>query len=248
MGGLTKSVLLSILLTLPPMPALGWAPETRVRMVDEAVRLMPLSLRKALEGQRQRLLHGMLAPMTNEGGPEHRPPWAAGRLEEELQRAAARLADTLRQPTAFGDVAERFGDLAHYVADAGFPPGASKENEDQRYRHFSAFCESRRERFPLVFYGHEDAQLEAGGYRSFGLRVMQLASVNDRELARAYAAAGDPPDPAAFDDRSVPFAIGSLAYSQSITHIVRIWIDVWQRAGGDTGRTPYTEQTESQGG
>ena len=61
MGGPVKSVLGAILLTLSLPPALAWAPETRVRMVDEAVRLMPASLRKALESHRERLLRGMLA-------------------------------------------------------------------------------------------------------------------------------------------------------------------------------------------
>jgi hypothetical protein len=90
-----------------------------------------------------------------------------------------------------------------------------------------------------VFYGHDDEALAAGDWSGFARREMQRASENDRELARAYAAAGDPPDPAAFDDRSVPFAVGSLAYSRSITNIVRIWLSVWQRAEGDMGRIPY---------
>jgi hypothetical protein len=226
------------------LPAAAWAPETRVRMVDEAVRLMPAGLRSALERYREALLRGMLAPMTREDGPEHLPPWSQGSLDATLEGAAQSLAAVLSEPAPFDAVAEGFGRLAHYVADAGFPPGVSRADGAQRYAHFASFCESRRERFPFVFYGHDDAALGQGDYRRFALELMEAAGRDDRELARAYAAAGEPPDPAAFDDRSVPFAVGSLAYSRSITRIVRVWLGVWERAGGDLARTPYREPTE----
>ena len=61
---------------------------------------------------------------------------------------------------------------------------------------------------------------------------------------RAYAAAGDPPHPSAFDDRSVPFAIASLSYSHAITDVARAWLAAWSQAGGDVGRTPYLERND----
>jgi hypothetical protein len=226
-------------------PAAAWAPETRVGMVDEAVRLMPASLRMAFEHHRADLLRGMLSPMTNEDDPEHRPPWARGTLDAVVNREAQALLRTLGRETPFNEIALRFGNLAHYVADSGFPPGATRATGAERYAHFSHFCEDRRERFPLVFYGHSDQALADGDWSRFVLREMDRASRDDEELARAYAAAGDPPDPSAFDDRSVPFAVGSLSYSRSITNIVRIWLEIWQRAGGDMARVPYLKPDQS---
>lgn len=246
MCGPPKRSLIPATLALSLSPLLAWAPETRVRMVDEAIRLMPASLHQALASHREQLLAGALRPLAGEDEPGHRPPWAAGRLDSELAAVAGELAATLARPVPFGEVAERFGSLAHYVSDAGFPPGVGEEASDRRYRHFAEFCESRRERFPVVFYGHEDPRLARGDYGAFALEVMRLASHDDGELARAYAAAGDPPDPAAFDDRSVPFAIGSLAYSRSITNIVRAWLSVWQSAEGDMSRTPYRTPAEAE--
>jgi hypothetical protein len=233
---------------LQALPALAWAPETRVRMAEEAVRLMPASLRLALEHHREPLLRGMLAPMVAEDGAEHRPPWAGGTLDAAIEREAVELLAALREPGPFHEVVGRFGRVAHYVADAGFPPGASQTDGAARYGHFSAFCEERRPRFPLVFYGHADEALAGGEWRRFALQELARAGQDDAELARAYAAAGHPPDPAAFDDRSVPFAVGSLAYSRSITNIVRVWLSVWQRASGDMGRTPYWQPAAPPGG
>jgi hypothetical protein len=233
--------LFAVLGLLLAPPASAWAPETRVRMVDEAVRFMPAGLRLALERHREPLLRGALGPLAREDDAAHRAPWSGGSLERTIEAEAHALVVSLGQPTPFAELASRFGVLAHYVLDAGFPPGIGHEDSGRRYAHFSQFCESRRERFPLVFYGHADAELARADFRAFALRVMERASSEDQTLARAYAAAGDPPDPAAFDDRSVPFAVASLAYSRAVTEVVRAWLTSWTQADGDLGRTPYRE-------
>jgi len=245
MSGLLQHVAPALVLVLAWSPAAAWAPETRAHMVDEAVRLMPASLRTALESYREELLRGALEPMVHEDEPAHRPPWDGGTLDATLDHEVRALIDTLGRRSSFSEIARGFGGVAHYVADTGFPPGAGKTGGAERYAHFSRFCDDRRERFPVVFYGHHDDALAAGDWRGFALQVLERANRNDGELARAYAAAGDPPDPAAFDDRSVPFAVGSLAYSRSITDIVRTWLSLWQRAGGDMGRIPYWERAET---
>jgi hypothetical protein len=223
-------------------PAAAWAPETRVGMVDDAIKLMPRSLRTALETHRQDVLRGALQPMVEEDAPAHRAPWAGGTLDARIEGEAETLGGMLERQTSFAALSEQFGRLAHFVMDAAFPPGVSRDGGDVRYAHFAAFCEDRRAKFRLVFYGHQDAFLDEGDYHGFAIEVMQRASAEDRELARAYNAAGEPPDPAAFDDRSIPFAVGSLAYSYGVNDIVRIWLTVWRQAGGDTGRTPYSNQ------
>ena len=69
--------------------------------------------------------------------------------------------------------------------------------------------------------------------------ILKRARSDDARLSHIYEKAGDPPNPIFFDDRSVPFAVGSLAYSRTVTDIVRFWLDAWNRAHGDIGRTPY---------
>jgi hypothetical protein len=223
-------------------PALAWSPESRARMTDEAVRFMPASLRLALESHRESLLRGVLTPMVGEDGPEHSPPWSGGSLDRQIESEAAALIELLGRRSSFREISERFGRVAHYVLDAGFPPAVSLDGPASHYGHFSEFCESRRERFPLVFYGHEDPDLDRGEFHAFALRTMRSAGSDNRLLASAYAMAGNPPNPAAFDDRSIPFAIGSLSYSRSINNVVRVWLAVWRQAGGDLGRTPYMKK------
>lgn len=230
---------LLLILTLGVPHARAWTPATRIRMADEAVRLMPPSLRLALEHNREEILRGLLEPLTAEDGPAHRPSWDGGTLEIEIASRSAALEEAVRKGKSFRSIARAFGALAHFVGDAGFPPAAAGSAGAARYSHFSDFCESRMNRFPLVFYGHEDDDLQKGETGAFARRIAERSRAEDAELARAYARAGSPPDPAAFDDRSVPFAVGSLAYSRAVTDLVRAWLAAWGGARGDLQGTPY---------
>jgi hypothetical protein len=218
--------------------AYAWTAPTRVRMVDDALKLLPPSLRQVLEKRRKDVLRGMLDPMTREDRPEHRPPWEHGSLDRSVDAATQELIASVGK-SSFHTVAERFGGLAHYVADAGFPPNAGGRGDERRYAHFGGFAQGRRDRFPLVFYGHDNPSLARGDMRGFTLGVLERARAEDGTLAKAYAAAPSWDDPIAFDDRSVPFAVASLSYSHAVTDIVQAWLAAWSRCHGDMGGTPY---------
>jgi hypothetical protein len=239
MNATRRVAALAVLIVVGSLPALAWAPETRMGMVDDAIKLMPQSLRIALQHHRRDVLRGALEPLVDEDRPEHRAPWAGGTLDGQLEAEARALVALLERKTPFEQISLQFGRLSHFVMDAAFPPGVSRGDGDARYAHFADFCEQRRPKFRLVFYGHEDDRLDVADFRAYALEVMRRSSAEDEQLARAYAAAGDPPDPRAFDDRSIPFAVGSLAYSRCVNDIVRVWLTAWRLAGGDFGRTPY---------
>ena len=238
-------VLCGWLLSAGALPLYAWTPATRIRITDEAIRFMPPALRLALERYREDVRRGMLEPLAGEDGPAHRPPWQAGTIDEEIASRMDAVVRAAGKPKAFREVARAFGSLAHFVTDAGFPPGASGKDGVLRYADFGAFCESRLPRFRLVFGGHDAAFLAADDAAGFARSVLEQARANDAELSRAYASAGVPPNPAAFDDRSVPFAVGALSYSKSVTAVVRAWLAAWGRSRGDLSRTPYLKSTDT---
>ena len=222
-------------------PASAWTAATRVQIVDDAIKLMPPSLRAVLAARRDTVCRGMLEPMTREDAPPHRPPWEGGTLAESVDASARDLVDGVDGHVAFREVARRFGVLAHYVADAAFPPAAAAGgSDDARYAHFGAYVASRRPKFPLVFYGHDNPALAKGDFRAFVSGVLDRSRREDANLARAYAAAPSWNDPVAFDDRSVPFAVASLSYSRAVTDVVQAWLAAWRRCHGDLSGTPYS--------
>jgi hypothetical protein len=233
------AVLVALLLIASASPAFGWTASTRIVMIDDAIKLMPTSLRSVLEKRRSDVLRGMLEPLTREDTPPHRPPWDGGSIETSVDAAARDLVAGVSTRVPFKDVARNFGVLAHFVADTGFPPGAAGAAGAPRYAHFAALCETRRPRFPFVFYGHGNAALSKGDFKLFTLTILERARAEDVTLARAYAQAGSENNAAAFDDRSVPFAVASLSYSRTVTDIVQAWLTVWAQCHGDLGGTPY---------
>ncbi len=234
-----RPVVACLLVALSPAPVLSWTAATRVVMIDDAVKMMPPALRQVLERRRNDVRRGMLEPMTLEDSLSHRPPWEGGTLDATVDAAARDLVSGAETRVSFHDVARRFGVLAHFVADAGFPPAAAGEAGAARYAHFAALCQSRRERFPLVFYGHDNDALDKDDFKAFTLGILERARAEDANLARAYAEAPSWNDPGAFDDRSVPFAIASLSYSRSVTDIVQAWLAAWRQCHGDLSGTPY---------
>lgn len=234
-----RPLVIALLVAATASPVFAWTAATRVVMIDDALKLMPPALRRVLEKRRNDVRRGMLAPLTQEDSLAHRPPWEGGAVDASVDAAAKDLVSGVEARIPFRAVAGRFGTLAHYVADAGFPPAASGASGASRYAHFAAYCETRRPRFPLVFYGHASDALSRGDFKSFTLAILERARAEDANLARAYAAAPSWNDPIAFDDRSVPFATASLSYSRSVTDIVQAWLAAWEKCHGDLGGTPY---------
>ncbi len=219
--------------------AQAWTPETRIELVHSVIRMMPGSLRLALERHQEAVLRGMLEPMLQEDDPDHRPPWDDGTLEAQFHQEVEVLQTLLRRSAPFQSVARQFGRVAHFVSDTGFPPAMSGASGEGHYAHFASFCESRRPRFRTVFGGHDDPLLADGKHREWALDRMNRARDEDATLAGVYDRAGTPPHPSAFDDRSVPFAIGALSWSRTVTDVTRVWLSIWDSAGGDMSDTPY---------
>jgi hypothetical protein len=222
----------------------AWSPETRIRMADDALNMMPRSLRTVLGKHRQAILRGALEPLAEEGTAPHLPPSVHGTLPAEVARRSVAVVAAVERRRPFSEVARRFGALSHFVADAGFPPLAGGSAGADHYDHFSDLVRTRQDKIRFVFYGHENGDLDSGGLEAFTRVILERAAAQDALLAKIYAAAGDPPAPSMFDDRSVPFAIASLAYSKTVTDIVRAWLHTWENAHGDMGRTPYRNRNK----
>lgn len=225
----------------------AWTAPTRVRMTDDAVLFLPPALRSVIAQRHDPLLRGMLEPMTREDDPAHRPRRSGGTLESSIDSAFRDLVKAVDSHQPFGEIARRFGILAHFVADAGFPPGSGGPDGDRRYAHFAAFCESRRPKFPLVFYGHDSPALARGDVTGFAAAIVERARAQDSDLARAYAQAPSWDDPASFDDRSIPFAIASLSYSRAVTDVAQAWVAAWRACHGDLAGTPYLAPSTTKG-
>ena len=227
--------------------ASAWTASTDSRVVRQAVRLMPMSLRGILEGHVEELELGVreAAAAEDEASPAHRQDpnqqglCAATRIETLASEAVA-MIDGHRP---FAEVARQLGVMAHFVGDLNNPLQVSSADarEPIYARDYAEYVETNLERFPLVFYGWRDPALEPAGpgVRGFALQIADRSRRYYGHIGHAYAPDNPVPLASRFDVRSLPFGIGSLSYSHAVTDTARLWLDVWRRAHGDMGGTPY---------
>ena len=165
-------------------------PRPGSRMVDDAMRLMPPSLRLVLERHRAGRGARRSSPSRTRTTAAHLAPDNAGTLDRSVASAADDLVRSIEGAQPFRQIAHRFGLLAHFVAGRRVPAWRRRARRSaSRYAHFARFCESRRARFPLVFYGHDDPDLAHGDFEAFARAVSSRGrAARTKRSPRAYAA------------------------------------------------------------
>ena len=138
------------------------------------------------------------------------------------------------------------GALAHLVADVSFPLNASDSDprEPLVREGYRQLLERLLDKIPFVLDPAPAPLIDSGDLRPYLLESARRAARSYARIAPAFKDDGTPVSPQAVDERSVPFGIGALAYSQAVNDIARIWALLWREAGGDmTGALPLTAGT-----
>src|SRR5262245_5125656 len=94
-------------------------------------------------------------------------------------------------------------------------------------------------RFPVVLDGKPSPSLGKDRIEEFGLASARRSSAFVDHVRSAYTPAGKRISAAAFDEKSLPFGVASLSYSQAVNDIARLWTHLWRRAGGDITGQPF---------
>jgi hypothetical protein len=220
------------------------------RVTRESVRLMPPSLRSILETHAEALRAGALEAAAEEPASVHsldsgqKGPSAATRLEELVPGAVKAIDD--HRP--FAEVARLLGRIAHFAGDLNNPLQVA--SDDPREAHYASqytlYVELNLPKYPLVFYGWSDESLDPAGparqaVRAFSEAAARRARGDYAPIRSAYDPANPAPKERRFDERSLPFGVGSLAWSRTVTDTARLWRHVWRLAHGDMAGTPYLD-------
>jgi len=228
-----------------PSPAWAWTDATRRRMVDDAIRMSPPALATVLERYRSDLVHGMSDPARAESGEDHRQHvsgtygGAAGKIAFHSEQAVKIIG----QPGRLRLAVYALGTAAHYVADVNFPLNciSGPVGDPVFYGDYARYSEKMMRHFPVVLDRKPTPDLDRNSLEVFGKKAAQRSSQYVAPIQAAYTPGGKPRSAAAFDEKSIPFGVASLSYSQTVNDIARLWAHLWNRAGGDLAGQPFPQ-------
>jgi len=224
-------------------PASAWTGPTRQRMVDDAIRMCPPSLATLLGKYRSDLIHGMTDPLSGESGEEHRQhlPGTYGSAAATMARQGEQAVTIIGQPGRLRLAVYALGSAAHFAADVNFPLNcaAGGVGDPLFYQDYARYAESMMARFPVVLDERPSPALDKDRIQDFALAAARRSADFVPHVRAAYSAAGKRLSAAAFDEKSLPFGVASLSYSQAVNDIARLWIHLWLRAGGDVSGQPF---------
>ena len=242
---LTASVVL--LTSFWVSPAAAWTDATRRKMLDDAVKMTPPALATILERYRTDLVHGMTDPLRDESGQDHRqrPTGSYGRAAEMIAKHSEQAVTIIGQPGRLRLAVYTLGTAAHYVADVNFPLncGAGPVGDPVFYADYARYVEKMMKLYPVVLDRKDSPELSKNRLADFGRAAALRSSQYVEAIRPAYTADGKPVSRAAFDEKSIPFGVASLSYSQAVNDIARLWVLLWRRAGGDVQGVPFRQDS-----
>ena len=132
------------------------------------------------------------------------------------------------------------GLLAHLVADVNFPLNASDADpREALYRDaYRQYVEQMLEHIPYVLDRSPAPALDRDGIEPYLMAGAARAARDYKSIGPAFKDDGTPRSPAAVDERSIPFGAASLAYSQAVNDIVRLWERVWKETDSLPAKKP----------
>ena len=231
--------------------AMAWSPEMEERVVFEATRLMPASLRSIMNNHVDALHEGLQEAAVDEGSAAHtlllRPVTRGTNAGARAMELATEIVAMVNSHQPFADVARKMGSIAHVVCDLNNPLLVSDDDprEFQYADDYVEYVRNNLDRYPLVFYGWEEETLRLtspkgdGDLSAFVRQTARRARRYYDDIGRAYSPVNKEPMSRRFDVRSIPFGIGSISYSYSVTDTARVWLQVWRKANGDMSGIPY---------
>ncbi|HEV8198406.1 MAG TPA: hypothetical protein VGS03_00105 [Candidatus Polarisedimenticolia bacterium] len=237
-------ILLVTAMAISTGSALAWTNPTRLRMVSDAMKVAPPGLVAILKKHRAELERGMTDPSKHEDEEVHFLRAAGGGLAADAAILKKKQAgDLLSKKGTLPRFAYECGALAHLVADVSFPLNASDSDprEPLVREAYRKLIERMLDKIPFVLDPAPAPLVDGADLRPYLLESARRAVRSYPSIAPAFKDDGTPVSPQAVDERSVPFGVGALAYSQAVNDIARVWALLWRESGGDmTGALPMT--------
>jgi len=239
----------AVLLIAAVSPAGAWTDATRIRMLRDALKVTPPALNAILAPFDEEVVRGMLVPSRRETEEVHYQiaDGSSGLAAAAVSAKEAEARAHLQKKHGLRRFAFEMGVLAHFTADVCFPLNVSDADpREPLYREaYRGYIERSLDRIPYVLDRGPTPLLDRGEIEGHLMESARRSGKNYALIGPAFNDDSAPRSPAAVDERSIPFGVASLAYSQAVNDIVRVWEHLWRAAEGDMSGAPYQKAPET---
>ena len=232
-----RAWLLALVLIAAVRPAGAWTDATRLRMLKDALKVTPPALGTILKPFDKELQRGMLVPSRREEEEVHyqNADGSSGLAAAAVAAKESEARAFLQKKHGLRRFAFEMGVLAHLVADVCFPLNVSDADaREPLYREaYRSYIERSLGKIPYVLDRRPTPLLDRGEIEAHLMESARRAGKNYAFIGPAFNDDGTPRSPEALDERSIPFGVASLAYSEAVNDIARVWFHLWRAANGD---------------
>lgn len=213
----------------PGVEAHVWSATLHQVVVVKASTLMPPPLQRQILRYRKEILTGCLDVLRDGAGVRNDA--------QAITSACEELIDALGSRTPFSRVCYLLGRLSALAAEFDPPVDTALNSPDNsRWHGFTQVLESEYKNFPLVINREGEGYLLKGSLSQY---LDYAARRNaDRKAALLRALAVEKPGQWR-DQRSLTYGLASLVYNDMVLDSARLWLFIWQQAGGEIGDAPY---------
>lgn len=222
-------------------PAQAWTKDTRLQMLEDATRLVPPALQRLLERYRRYLLRGMSTRKPENEAGHFQNPDSSGRLVDAAATSIQEATVALQERASLRRIAYRMGRVAHLVGDLNFPLASSDADprESLYSEDFARYVNRMLPKYRRTLERREPAGLDATPLRDWAQAAVDRARELYDPIVRSYWRDGVLVKSSTFDERSIPFGIGALAYSRAVSDLAQAWTTIWRVSGGDASDALY---------
>ena len=213
----------------PPGPdgAVTWGPTLHQVVVVKASTLMPPPLQHQILRHRREILRGCLDVLRDGGRPA---PQVA-----DVAAAYDAVLVGLRSTPQFADVCYGLGRLSALAGEFASPLRGLPAGCDAAA--FRDFAVGALDTFPLVITRGGEEHLSEGSLSAY---LQYVARRNDLRREQIAGVLGEESDTELRrDQRSAAYGAALLCYNDLVLDTARLWLYLWQEAGGEIGEAPY---------